>query len=398
MPDEFLLFLVLSLIYLTECFLWLGEHSIAFVAFCGRRWEHKKPNEMFRASTGGIIILNPFPPLGKALCSHLPPLSISPKGICVGNSQVFAHGEVHRHESTAILFQEMSSIKAIDRDVFVNNSRFLKCKTSQQAAKLSALLNSLLESTEESRNENIQQFWTEQFDCMSAKVRFNEAFHQITQLKILCNSLFFYLFLFAPALVLYTMSTRILIAIGLGMLIIAIRISIEYYVSHKRIFPAAKEERIINLIKMIFCPPASVRACDLVTENLLADWNPLVIGHLLLSPDGFLALATRTLRNFQYPVADDSADEQVRAIRKWHDHALSSIVFKYLVREANLKGDLLSPPIPEDDNVRSYCPRCLSQFTREQGACPSCGGIDLLPFSAVTSNHELMESGNERIL
>jgi hypothetical protein len=380
MSDEFLLFLVLCVVYFTECLLWLGEHSVAFVAWIGTRWRETKPSGFLKASKGGILFLNPFPPLGRVICCHLPPFSVSPKGICSLNSQGPADSDITRQDARAVLFEEIKSVRAAERDLVVNDERFLRFKQAQQASKAGDLIHSLLKVTESDREKIIARFWNEQFDFERASARFREATHDVRFLRVLCNGMFFYLFGLAPSLVLFLFSTRMLIPIGMGMLVIAIQISIEYYLVHRRLYPAAKEDRITNLVKMILFPPASIRACDLITENLLATWNPLLVGHLLLSPERYEAFAGRTARNLKYPLTEEYSDERVDSIKSWQDQTLLRTASDYVARVAKLEGEWLPPPNPEDGDVRSYCPRCLSQFTQEQGVCPDCAGVDLLSF------------------
>ena len=398
MHDELLLFLVLCLIYLTDCLLWVGNHSIAFVAWGGTRWKDKTPSPFLETYNGGIIILNPLPPLGKVLSCHLPPFSISPKGICSLNSQILPHTLIPKKDITAILFDEMDSVKAIDRDLFVNERRYLRFSRSAQATRAAALMNLLLPVTEADRERIIEQFWDEQFDVESAGGRLREALHDLKYLKMLCNAMFFYLFAVAPALLFYFPSSRTLIPIGIGMLAIAIQISIEYFLLHKRIYVAAREERITNTIKMVLCPPVSIRACDLISQDLLASWNPIVIGHLTLSPQRYEEFATRTLRHLRYPLEDHLTDERVNDIRKWQEQILLRKGSDYFVGVAKLSDDLLRQPAPDDGSVRSYCPRCLSQFTKESGLCPDCGGIGLVPFCLEITTPGPKELNNGRVL
>jgi hypothetical protein len=380
MSNELALFAVLCLIYVTDCVLWIGKQSFVFVTWVGRQWREMAASQVFRISEGGILLLNPFPPLGGVICCHLPPLSISPAGICSLNSQALTDSGYPEQNVVAAPFEEISSIRVGGRDVLVNEERFCRCSDTQQANRISSLINALLDATAEEREITIQQFWDEQFDYRAARARFEQAVHQMTPLRMLCNILFVHLFALAPALVLYFGMTGMLIPLALGMLAIAVQISVGFYRLHKRLYPAEGEERISNLIKMILCPPTSLRACDLLTEGLLSNYNPLVVGHLLLSDNQYREFSIRTLRNLKYPPVDHSADRRTYEISRWQNQTLLRKASDYLREMANLQEELLFPPLPNEPDVRAYCPRCLSQFIREEGNCSDCPGVKLIPF------------------
>ncbi len=343
------------------------------------------PNRVFRISNGGILLLNPFPPLGEVICCPLPPLSISPAGINSFNCQALTGCEYPEQSLVAAPFEAIRSIGVSGRYVLVNEERFCRCSDTHQADRIRALTRALLDATAEERNAIIQQFWDEQFDYKAARARYEQTVHLMKPLRGLCNILFVLLFALAPALVLYFRMTGMLIPLALGMFAIAVQISVGFYRLHKRLYPAASEERISHLIKMILCPPTSLRACDLLTESLLSNYNPLVVGHLLLSGDRYREFSIRTLRNLKYPPVDHSADRRTSEISRWQSQTLLRKASNFLGEMAMVQEELLCPPLPNEPNVRAYCPRCLAQFTREEGHCSDCPGVTLLPFGGAAS-------------
>lgn len=383
MSDELFLFLILCLIYVTDCLLWVSKYSVAFVTWINRQWKDKVTSRIFRTSKGGLLLLNPFPPLGKVFCCHLLPISISPVGICSLNNQILTHREFpeFNFDVSCFNFKEISNVTTDGRKLIVNAAQFCRFWDAQQAERVCALLKTLITTPETSRETIIKQFWNEQFNLEAAKKRYEDALHQMTSLRFLCNILFVYLFIIAPVVVLYRRMTSILIAIAFVMFVIAFQITIEFYILHKRTYPDLKEDRISSLIKMILCPPVSIRACDLITEHLLGNYNSLVVANLLLSDDQFKNFAISTLRNLKYPPFNDFMEERVCEISNWQNHTLLKIATGYLHNASYSSEKLLYPPIPNDPSVRAYCPRCLCQFTQKEGNCPDCLGVKILPFN-----------------
>ena len=76
------LFLILSLLYLSECVVWMGKRAVLFSAWWGSGYWIFFASERFGNNHGGLALLNPFSPLGSNFLGHWIPLSISPKGVC----------------------------------------------------------------------------------------------------------------------------------------------------------------------------------------------------------------------------------------------------------------------------------------------------------------------------
>src|ERR1700686_1257965 len=81
MSDLEVLFLVLGVVYLWECFYWFRRGTVAFITGWGHRWRVMNPAALMGNQSGGIVAVNPLPPLGTLLAGSQSPLSISPEGV-----------------------------------------------------------------------------------------------------------------------------------------------------------------------------------------------------------------------------------------------------------------------------------------------------------------------------
>ena len=75
---------------------------------------------------------------------------------------------------------------------------------------------------------------------------------------------------------------------------------------------------------------------------------------------------------------------QEPAIREVEDHSRAvwqDAVAGFLKQNGLEPAQLLQPPPPADETCRSYCPRCLAQFTTSTGVCEDCRGLPLVPFA-----------------
>jgi len=85
----------------------------------------------------------------------------------------------------------------------------------------------------------------------------------------MCCAFFLFLLVATPILVNTYGLLRLIIPVGIMIVIFATQISIMFYRGHKTLYPHDTQERIENVIKMVLCPPVSIRATDLLTKNLL---------------------------------------------------------------------------------------------------------------------------------
>ena len=128
-------------------------------------------------------------------------------------------------------------------------------------------------------------------------------------------------------------------------------------------------------------PISSLRAADLLGRELLADLEPLAVAAALLPADRFGELARHALLDLEERAAAAGAGGSPAAEDEaWLAAALRRALLGLLERRGLSAEALLAPPVPEDDRVLLWCPRCHAQYL--QGVdCPGpgCRGRKLLP-------------------
>jgi hypothetical protein len=113
-------------------------------------------------------------------------------------------------------------------------------------------------------------------------------------------------------------------------------------------------------------PWASSRAADLLGRPVLRGAHPVAAAEALLGPRDKQALAGELLRRALHPKEGETVNAQ--AWQSWLKG-----------RGYDLK-QLLAAPSPSQSSSRSYCPRCLAQYTHAEGLCRDCR-IGLASFS-----------------
>jgi hypothetical protein len=376
------LLLILALLYLAECLIWVKKQSVTFVSFTGRRWRLAAPVAWLGNANGALMILNPLPPPGRVFLTHLLPISISPSGVCAFNSQTLPSGA--RPATQTGEFLAFSAIKKTGTDgayLVLNGEKFAKCATSKQAKSLASLVESVSAAKVSKREALVRSWLTKQFDARAATRLLGEAEESIGVIRWACSISFVFMFVGGPILVTLYGLEQLIIPLAVGILALAVQIAILFFSAHRKLYRTESQERLESLVKMIVCPPVSLRAADVLTRNLLSDYSPIVVANVLAGANG-QQFARDFLRDLKHPLRHEVADEKAAETIDWMNAAQLKACLEHIQRDGKVTVEsLLSAAEREGESV-SYCPRCGVQFVDGAGAeCPDCPGVELVAFS-----------------
>ena len=380
MSEAQTLLLILILLYLTECLIWVKRESVAFVSRMGGRWRLTVPPSWLGNANGGILFLNPLPPAGRVFLSHLSPISISPSGICAYNLQTLPSEARSPSQTGQFLpFSKVSSSKTDGVYLLVNGERFAKCATARQAKTLAKLIAEMTKVSAAKRERLARTWISKQFAIDDAAARLREGNAVIQPMRELSLILFLFLFVVTPVLVSSFGLMGLIIPVAVVMVILAVLIGILFYRAHKQLFPAETSERFENLVKMILCPPVSMRAPDILTRNLLAEYSPIVVASLLTGSSEQQFMRAFIL-DLQHPLKHEVSDEAAEKTIGWTAAEQLNVCLEQIKAGRYLKPEELSAPTQREENSISYCPRCRCQFVVSAVECPDCPGVVLEDF------------------
>ena len=380
MSEAQTLLLILIMLYLTECLIWVKRESVAFVSRMGGRWRLTVPPSWLGNANGGILLLNPLPPAGRVFLSHLSPISISPSGICAYNLQTLPSEARSPSQTGQFLpFSKVSSSKTDGVYLLVNGERFAKCATARQARTLAKLIAEMAKVSAAKREPLARTWISKQFAMDDAAARLREGNAVIQPMQELSLILFMFLFVVTPVLVSSFGLIGLIIPVAAVMVILAVLIGILFYRAHKQLYPDEGSERFENLVKMILCPPVSMRAPDILTRNLLAEYSPIVVASLLTGSSEQQFMRAFIL-DLQHPLKHEVSDEAAEKTIGWTAVEQLNICLEQIKAGRYLKPEELSAPTQREENSISYCPRCRCQFVVSAVECPDCPGVALVDF------------------
>ena len=372
---ETLLF-ILVLLYLSECLIWVRRESVAFVSDWGHNWRLKTPSAWLGNARGGLLFLNPLPAGGKVFLSHLFPVSISPSGVCALNVQTLP-SEARSLDQTGE-FLPFGKIKDAGVDgiyLTINSERFAKCATAKQARTLAGVIGAIAKATP-SKREGMAHAWiAKQFSTNDANVLMKQAAELIEPIQSLGLILFLFLFVLTPALGSLVGLMTLILPVAIVMFALAIEIAIMFRRAHKKLYPNESSERLEGVVKMILCPPVALRAADILTKNLLAEFSPIVLAKVLAGSRE-QEFARSVVLDLKHPLKHELSDKNAIETITWAANEQLDVC----LRQLKLKPDELSAPAQREENSLSYCPRCRCQFVVAAVECPDCPGVRVLEF------------------
>ena len=364
---ETLLF-VLLLLYLSECGIWVKRESVAFVSGW-RRWRLATPSSWLGNARGGILFLNPLPPSGKVLLSHLSPISISPSGVCALNVQTLPSAARSPFQTGDFLpFGKIKESGVDGSHLTINKERFAKCATAKQARTLAGVIAEIAKASTSKREVLARNWIAKQYSVKDATVRLKEAQPLIKPIQSLGLILFLFLFVLTPVLGSFFGLMTLVIPVAIVMVALAVEIAILFRRAHRKLYPAESAERLESLVKMILCPPVAIRAADILTKNLLAEFSPIILAEVLTG-SGERQFVRSVILDLKHPLKHELSDANAVETITW----AANEQVKLCERQA------LAPTQREENSI-SYCPRCECQFVVAVVECPDCPGVDLIAF------------------
>jgi len=374
------LLLILIVLYLSECLIWVKRESVAFVCTFGGRWRLSVPPSWLGNANGGILLLNPLPPPGRVLLSHLWPISISPAGICAFNLQTLPFDARSPHQTGQFLpFSKIKDARTDGSYLVINKERFAKCATAKQAKALAKLIAAMAKASSSKREAMARKWVAKQFSVDEAAAVLKESEALIEPIESLSVILFLFLFAFTPALAFTFGLMPLIVPAACVMVALAVLIAIMFRRAHKKLYPDQSSERLESLVKMILSPPVSIRAADILTKNLLAEYGPIVLASVLpgASEQQFVR---SVILDLQHPLRHEISDEAALQTITWTANEQLNVCLDQIKAGRYLKPEELLAPTQREENSIAYCPRCRCQFVVNANECPDCPGVALVDF------------------
>ncbi len=377
MTDSQLLFLVLWLLYLAECWVWVRNGGTAFSGWGLRAGGWATAGALPGNAKGGILILNPLPPLGEVFLAEMPQFTLSPDELRRGGIEHLDRPAAGGPDAASRSLDRIRQVSHAGRDLRLDGKLFATLADEAEAGRWSALLTRLLPLPPAARAPLIRHQFRESLDADAAARRLEECRRDSRLLRGLCNLLWLWLF-FIPPLVAWRVGLSHAFATALGgTLLLAWGAILPVWLrKHRARLPELREARFTEGLKMALFPPAAVRALDVLLARAMSGFHPLAVAAAVLPAAAFAGFARRVLADLEQPLPLPGALE---AAAVWHREALREEVRRFLKKRGLNPESLLAPPAATDPGCTQYCPRCQTLYTELARTCPDCLDLGLAP-------------------
>jgi len=268
---------------------------VGFVTWQGRRWGLKHPGAVLGNQRGGFVFAPPLPPLGTLLTAHQFPLSISPEAMLAFAAANINSGARTQQTGALVSFGELRTVEVHGRKLLLNGQMFLKAATPTFADYLAGKIRELMKIPNEERPRFIEKLVKATFDTRNIEARFQQFRKATNCTRLLTNSLFAYLFGFAPALIWTVGLSQSWLGLLIGLFLFTLATALFFRSAHKWFHPAAEDERFTHFVTILLSPATAIRANDVLSRPLLETFHPLAIAKIFCPEEEFHSFARRVL-------------------------------------------------------------------------------------------------------
>ena len=316
------------------------------------------------------------------------PYSFSPDGICNVPAISASHAAP---ESTAVRAWRWEDIREITQKrgrIRINGDDFCAVSSFADAASLQAFVKRCVDLASAEREVFLKTQLARWFRPATLRRRFLSVSHRTRDLAALgfinatvASLLSVYFLTDAPALVGERWAARIAAAlpfIGGYFALIHLTAVVLAWRVHRRLRPKYHDERGRLVFNALLMPPQAMRLRAQIIRHAFAAQHLLAWLAAMGNQREFAFWAGRVLRDLRWPrpLPEAARQSPVAQISHWMCHQVAVYVETVIASRGFSTDNLLGAPHPDGPQSCRYCPRCLDQFTRQDGACPH--GIKLL--------------------
>jgi hypothetical protein len=371
LSDTELILLVIAVIYLWECLLWLPAEAVAFTSAFGSLKLALHPTFLRRIDSHAAI-LSIFP-WSRSIVASQWPVPVSRDGLCLLTGS---------KAGTFIPFGELKTVEADQRYLRINRTR-TRCASVEVVLHFTNLLTTLRELPIDERDAALDE--AVQSSCSPAGVvsRIEQVDRSVSALRLASLLLFIWVFIHGPILYYTTESqtgtlTRYLAVFGLFWLVgVAL-----FAIAQRRLLNSPTTEQFSRMATLCVSPAGVMRAANIITSDAFSQFTPAAVAAAVMPATAFRSFISQRLRQLTHPSASDFPDaspEFKSARSSFNARQLTAL--SVMLKEQGIDIDeLLCAPAPDFD-ARTWCPRCLNQYTLESGDCPECLDVPLQKFN-----------------
>jgi hypothetical protein len=390
LSDVEMVFLVLAGIYCWECVCWLRLDAVCFSS----GWGECRPLRSappFQNDRGRLVFTNPLPIARSFVCQPWP-ISLDPHGLIIDETATASDDGARKSSRRSLPYEAIKSVSRQERDVLVNGAVAATLTSEAHAEFVAARLRGIVAADASNRPQVIEDLLDERTSVEQISQHLQQFRQAVSTLRLGCTVLAGYAFVGGPVLYYSSALTWRQFA---GWYLAGFLLGWFYLVYRcdavrQTIGAENRSARLWHTTMLLLSPASAMRAAEALSRNVLADAEPLAAAAVVCSADDFSRFAETSLRTTLYPIREGDSAPDVAAERTqcWFSEQCAERMRRVIDSAGLDSAALLKAPHPSDD-ATAYCPRCLRQFSRDEGCCHECPGVPLAPFAPVSERGDV---------
>ena len=375
LPDEIQFVVVLYLIYLSDCFILPRTTALLlYTRFSGLRLR-VKTTERAAVFGGRFCLLRPFfPPLGFSRSLELPRGSFGLEGFCSASSAVAAAraGEELRY----VRYDDIQTLEVRDEAFIVNGVRWFKDRAADRLKENVETLRKAADRPIELRRLVERGYG----QAVEASAALAAARARVGGLELCCSLYAVLMLIGLPALLFRLPPSALLWYLGVPILALHLLCGLLFLRAHAALLKPDRWHRWESFLKMFFCPPMMLRACDGVVDHIRLEADPLALLLACVEEQEWRPVVRRVWRRLHPFRRSGIPDDAALAIEEYaavYRAALEKALRKQGVDPGELAIDAAAIP-----KGQAVCPCCEAVYRNEIVTCTDCGDVPLLKGSA----------------
>lgn len=381
MGDLESLALAVCAIYSADCLV-VVRRGTALLSRWTSTWRFHRPGGVLANARGALALVNLLPQYPCSFSTALPCLSLTEEGLASWTPFSMEKSGRPAQGGQCFRWEDIQSVSVDRRTIRINNTVFLKARSSTEAIRIGQELKTLKGLTTKARAEALQRDTREAFQRRLLEDRMSELRGALSRLPILAWILWISVFGITPALIFFyglaSVGWWILGTIYLQSWVTAIFV----FRGHRKLYPLDEDDRFVRWLSAALAPLSAIRAGDDISRLALERFHPLLLTQTFCSADEFRSVAGSILRDLHFPILPNSpgAGEFFdRVVSQSHERW--KLETEKFLTQVGLPPSTLLPPPPKQESVDvAYCPRCLDSFADLKAVCRDCGERPVVPF------------------
>lgn len=392
MGDGPLLLLVLWLVYLADCVVWVDRHTWLFASWWSRCWRVGAANFLAGTRAGGLSPLNPLPPLGAYCLAREVPMCLSPDWLFAGSGRSVPGTVGSQAGGPLVAVDAIGTAKWRDGQLLINGRRFCSCADDSLGGELARVLSELPSLPRDQREARLAGFWERRLDVVRAATEWKQALESMMVLRALGNGMFLLTMVFIPLAAYSWGLLHVFIPSVAAMFLFAWIVAVEFFLTHRALFPRAEGDRWTHVLKIALFPPVAIRAADAIFAHLLTGFDAMALAALFLESSARDSFWKHSFRDLLHPVGIGNWDKRARQALQYQNRLILSVTCARLPGAHGVLQRAQVKPMPEGDDRTAYCPRCGVQFSITHTCCPDCRDVRLVAFTEEQASRQSIGS------